>query len=117
MPCKPPAPSYHRGMSGKLWQLFFMIATIFALGCEAPPKAEGPTELYVRISNRDAFIDDTLTKLREFDFQPRIAERREGLIVAGPATSGQWFEWWRVDSQGLYQAFESSIHTMRRTVT
>src|SRR5262245_51776991 len=89
--CTAPPPPYYRGMSANCWQFFFMSSAVFLAGCHAPPQAEGPTELKVRIPDRDTFIDRALTALRERDFQPRIADRREGLIVAGPTTSAQWF--------------------------
>jgi hypothetical protein len=105
-------------MSANLWLTIFAPPAIFCLcGCESPPKTDAPTELYVRISDRGAFVDQTLTQLRKRDFQPRFVDRREGLILAGPTTSAQWFEPWRIDSRGGYQAFESSLHTIRRTVT
>ncbi|MBU0639369.1 MAG: hypothetical protein KKB50_10940 [Planctomycetes bacterium] len=72
--------------------------------------------MVLHIPDYDAFIDATLTLLRERDFAPRQVDRQRGLIVAGPATSGQWFEFWRVDSQGGYQVLEASLHTIRRTV-
>ena len=71
----------------------------------------------LRIVDRDGFLDATLTLLRERDFTPERVDRRAGLVVTRPATGQQWFEFWRQDSQGLYQLVESSIHTVRRTVT
>lgn len=104
-------------MSANAIRIFLPLPLIFAAACEAPPRPDTPTELFVRIPDREAFFDDALTRLRESDFQPRLADRRDGLIIAGPTTSAQWFEWWRGDSPGMYQTFESSIHTVRRTVT
>jgi hypothetical protein len=89
----------------------------WAPGCQAPVKPEGPTRLTLPIVDRDAFIEATLTVLRENDFTPRRVDYREGRIEAGPTTSGQWFEFWRSDSRGGYQALESSLHTIRREVT
>ncbi|MBI5866413.1 MAG: hypothetical protein HZB38_18235 [Planctomycetes bacterium] len=93
--------------------VFFLCVLISVSGCEAP-RASGPTEEVVRITNRDVFIDRMLTVLRENDFRPQQVDRIEGVAIAGPSTSGQWFEFWRPDSQGLYQAAESSMHTIRR---
>jgi hypothetical protein len=58
-----------------------------------------------------------MSVLRLYDFPPDRVDRVRGLIVSRPTTSGQWFEWWRVDSRGPYQLAESSLHTMRRIVT
>ena len=86
-------------------------------GCQAPRAAEDPTQLLVRIADRDRFFDQTLTTLREFDFQPRELDRERGIAIAGPTTGKQWFEFWRRDVQGPYQVLESSLHTIRRIVT
>lgn len=98
---------------------FLALGTLFLLlaGCEAPPQAVGPTVATVQIPDRDAFIDTTLTLLRELDLPPRRVDRERGMVVSQPSTSGQWFEFWRGDSRGAYQLFESSLHTMRRIVT
>lgn len=97
-------------------QLFSLPTLIFlAAGCQAP-QAGGPTQTVLQLANRDAFIDATLTVLRENDFRPQQVDRNEGLAIAGPSTSGQWFEFWRRDARGAYQSFESSLHTMRRLV-
>lgn len=98
-------------------QFFFAVATVFLVGCQAPQQPTGPTELCVEIPDRDLFIDRTLSVLRLRDFQPSFVDRNEALIVAGPTTSGQWFEPWRSDVIGPYQTLEASLHTIRRTVS
>jgi len=87
-----------------------------APGCQAPPKPEGPTQTLMRIPDRDSFIDDVLTLLRELDFPPDEVDRQAAWIVTRPSTSGQWFEIWRRDVHGGYQVLESSLHTVRRRV-
>lgn len=72
--------------------------------------------MMLRVTDKDAFIDDTLTMLRELDFPPDRVDREAGTISAGPSTGGQWFEIWRRDVHGGYQILESSIHTIRREV-
>ncbi|MCC6358149.1 MAG: hypothetical protein IT450_05360 [Phycisphaerales bacterium] len=97
--------------------VFFTAAMFFLTGCAAPQQPAGPTELCVEIPDRDQFIDRTLSLLRLRDFQPSFVDRTEALIVAGPTTSGQWLEPWRSDVIGPYQLLESSLHTIRRTVS
>lgn len=96
---------------------FFAAAVVFLTGCAAPQQPTGPTEMCVEIPDRDQFIDHTLSLLRRRDFQPSFVDRTEALIVAGPTTSGQWLEPWRSDVIGPYQILESSLHTIRRTVS
>lgn len=86
-------------------------------GCAAPGQPTGPTDRLLRIADRDAFIDDTLTLLRENDIEPRRVDRELGEIIAGPTTAAQWFEFWRIDAPGEFNALESNLHTIRHVVT
>jgi hypothetical protein len=86
-------------------------------GCRAPVQPTGPTEIVLHVPDYEAFFDASLSLLRLCDFPPDRVDRTRGLIVSHPTTSGQFFEWWRVDSRGPYQVAESSLHTMRRIVT
>ncbi len=87
------------------------------LGCQAPGTPNEPTETVLHIADYDAYVDAASSVLRRYDFPPQFVDRERGTIVSRPATSGQWFEPWRVDSQGGYQLVESSMHTMRRVVS
>ncbi len=86
-------------------------------GCQAPPAAGGPTDMLMRIPDHSAFMDATLSLLRRYDLPAAAVDRERGTIVTARATSGQWFEPWRIDSQGSYQVLESSLHTMARTAS
>lgn len=89
---------------------------LLLIGCQAPPAPTGPTSMVMRIPDRDAFIDASLSLLRRYELPPARVDRTRGEIVSRRTTSAQWFEFWRVDSQGAYQAFESSLHTIGRVV-
>lgn len=93
------------------------VGLLFGLGCRAPVVPEGPTAITLRVPDYETFVDAACSVLRRYDFPPEHVDPGHGVIVTAPATSGQWFEPWRVDSQGPYQLFESSLHTLRRTVT
>ncbi|MFO0839881.1 MAG: hypothetical protein U1D55_15320 [Phycisphaerae bacterium] len=86
-------------------------------GCNAPGAPIGPTIADVHLADRELFLDDALTLLRQIDVPPRRIDRPAGLVVSQPTTSAQWFEFWRCDAPGGYQLLESSLHTIRRTVT
>jgi hypothetical protein len=94
--------------------VFASIGTL--AGCMAPPQPEGPTAMRMQVADYDAFIDRTLTMLREHDYAPRRVDRVSGVIAAGPTTGKQWFEFWRRDVLGPYHELESSLHTVRRIV-
>jgi hypothetical protein len=111
--------SGHRLRQIKFFSFLSMIVFTMLVnsGCRAPLQPEGPTEIVMSVRNYDAFVDSTLSVLRRWDFPADRVNREMGIIVSEPATSGQWFEPWRIDAPGAYQKFESSIHTMRRVVT
>ena len=90
---------------------------LLTTACQAPPAASGPTDMVLRIPDREAYLDASLSILRQCDLPPERVDRERGLIVTHRTTSGQWFEPWRVDSQGPYQVLESSLHTIGRVVT
>lgn len=92
-------------------------AALAAAGCAAPGEPTGDTFAMLRIPDVDAYLDHAITFLRQSDFPPERVDRVGATIVTAPVTSGQWFEFWRIDSQGPYQVLESSLHTMRRRVT
>jgi len=73
--------------------------------------------MVLRIPDRDAFIEASLTLLRSCDLQPQRVDWVGGQIVTHRTTSAQWFEFWRIDAQGPYQTLESSLHTIGRVVT
>jgi hypothetical protein len=91
--------------------------TLALSGCQAPAAPSGPTQMTLHVPDYDAFVDASLSVLRRYEFTPDRVDRSHGLIISAPTTSGQWFEWWRVDSLGGYQTLESSLHTTRRIVT
>jgi hypothetical protein len=110
--CVPPTHAAARLLAGLV-----VAAALLSAGCHGPAAPTEPTETVLRIPDRDAFIDASLSMLRRYDLSPERVDRQRGLIVTQRTTSGQWFEPWRIDSQGPYQILESSLHTIGRTVT
>lgn len=86
-------------------------------GCRAPQAAETPPALVVSVRDYDRYVDRVLSTLRRYDLPPERVDRGRGIVVSRPTTSGQWFEFWRIDAPGTYQLVESSLHTVRRRVT
>ncbi len=111
-------PPIHRRIFDPRLIAAVSIATIFVgpFGCQAPLQPNGPTQMTLRVTDKEALIDETLTLLRELDFPPDRVDRVSGTITAGPSTGRQWFEIWRRDVLGGYQMLESSLHTIRREV-
>lgn len=86
-------------------------------GCHAPAPVTTPTSVVLDVPDYERFIDATLTLLRERDLPPERVDRDSGLIITRPTTGGQWYEFWRIDSQGGYNVLESSLHTIQRRAT
>ena len=68
----------------------------------------------LRIPDRDAFLDATLTLLWEHDLPPQRVDREDGLVVTRPTTGQQWFEFWRRDASTRKDVAESALHTIYR---
>lgn len=103
------------GLSG-----FLVVAICFlplSVGCQAPSPPVGPTVAILDIPDYDGFVDSTLTLLREMDFQPRVLDRDNGVIITDRSTGAQWFEFWRSEVRGPYQVLESNLNTTGRIVT
>ncbi len=86
-------------------------------GCAAPRADAPPTRAAVRIADRRAAIERTLTLLRQLGLSPGRVDWQAGRIESRPTTSAQWFEFWRIDPPDPWQRIESSLHTIRRIVT
>jgi hypothetical protein len=54
---------------------------------------------------------------RDFLFRLDRQDYRSGILTTRPMVSGQWFEPWRRDNRRAYDVAESSIATIRRTIT
>ncbi|MBL8880663.1 MAG: hypothetical protein JNG88_16240 [Phycisphaerales bacterium] len=94
-----------------------LVATCFGAGCQRPAIPIEPTSASTRVADYEAFVDRTLTLLRERDFTPQTVDRQRGLIVTRPTVCRQWYEIWRDDPQDAYHVIESSLHTVRSIVT
>ena len=62
-----------RTKTGALAVILAAISAPLLAGCHAPPTACGPTEMVLRLPDRDCFMDNVLTVLRRYDLPP---ERR-----------------------------------------
>lgn len=93
------------------------VLVFLAVGCQRPAIPIDPTSGTIRVADYEAFVDRTLTLLRERDFSPQIVDRQRGLIVTRPTVCRQWYEIWRDDPQDAYHVLESSLHTVASIVT
>ena len=54
--------------------------------------------------------------LGEMHFSISKLDRQRGYIRTLPLAGGQWFEFWRSDNAGGFNAAEANLHSIRRTV-
>ncbi len=103
---------------GRLAPVLLVGVVALALtGCSAPQAPLEPTVVVVDLPDYQQFVDQTLSRLRKYELTPERVDRSRGLIETQRITGKQWFEFWRRDAQGSYQAFESSLHTIGRVIT
>ncbi len=56
--------------------------------------------------------EDVLARMH---FTVAKADTEQGVIITKPLPGGEFFEFWREDSVGAFNATEASMHTLRRT--
>lgn len=93
------------------------LALFSAPGCQQPYQPDSPTFATSPGADFDALWDAALRVLRRRGFEPDRQDRAEGVIVTAPATTRQWFEFWRRDAVDAYSVLEASLHTIQRRVT
>jgi hypothetical protein len=86
-------------------------------GCQQPTQPMVPTGVDLSPADFEALWQTSLEVLQRYNFRPDRQDRRAGVITSHPATSGQWFEFWRPEVVGPFNSAEASIHTVRRQVT
>lgn len=95
-----------------------LLSSVFGpVGCMRPAAPVGPTEQVVEVDDYEAFFTETVSLLRGYEWRMQRVDRPAGLIETRPATSKHFPEFWRIDSPAGYNHLESSLHTIRRTVT
>ncbi len=93
------------------------LALFSSPGCQQPYQPDSPTFATSPGADFDALWDAALRVLRRRGFEPDRQDRAEGVIVTAPATTRQWFEFWRRDAVDAYSVLEASLHTIQRRVT
>lgn len=96
---------------------------VLVAGCASTP-APNATEVAATQPSNVSVSSGDFEKLwraadlaaRDLLFVPARQDRRAGLYVTEPMTSGQWFEPWRRDAITPAQRTQSSLATIRRTI-
>jgi hypothetical protein len=71
----------------------------------------------VKSQNFDSLWNASIQSLRDLHFEIDRQDRRSGIITTKPMTGSQFFEPWRTELRSVDAVTESSLATIRRTVT
>lgn len=79
--------------------------------------ATRPSDVEVHAATFDALWDAGDAVARSLLFKPELEDRRAGLYQTEPMLSAQWFEPWRRDVRTVGGVVQSSLATIRRTLS
>jgi len=88
--------------------------------CQQPVQPDGPTRSVVQAADDEQFHalwEACQAVLRRHRFKIDRKDLRAGLITTFPQTSQSFLEFWRHDVDTPYDLAESSMRTVRRSVT
>ncbi len=97
-----------------------VIGIVAFVGCHRPAAPQSPTQGAVLVANDDDFRElweACQAVLRRHHFEIDRKDLRAGLITTFPQTSQHFLEFWRHDVDTPYDLAESSMRTVRRSVT
>lgn len=104
-------------MTKKYLSLIMMaLVILFLIGCAAKHQPQLDA-VRANATSFDQVWEACLDSLGDHSFQVDRRDRRFGLIVSQPEIGKQFFEFWRKDAVSSNDVLNSSLHTIRRTVT
>lgn len=96
------------------------VALTLAGACQRPIQPEGPTRSMVQAAGDEEFHalwEACQAVLRRHRFKIDRKDMRTGVITTFPQTSQSFLEFWRHDVDTPYDLAESTMRTVRRSVT
>lgn len=106
-----------------VFRLFMIVAPVAAclVGCAAPQRTGDLVQQQFEVTgdqdDQDRIWEQSTDVLRRQGFKIDRYDRRAGVVTTFPQTSGQFFEFWRKDTDTPYDWLEASLRTVRRSVT
>ncbi len=97
-----------------------VIGIVSFVGCHRPAAPQGPTQATLLAASDDDFRglwEACQGVLRRHRFEIDRKDLRAGLITTFPQTSQHFLEFWRHDVDTPFDLAESSVSTVRRSVT
>jgi hypothetical protein len=97
------------GLSGVL-SLFAIVLA----GCGGQRKVEVVDKICPAGVTREAVFEASEAVLRDLNFSIDKDDPNAGVIITRPLAGGQFFEFWRKDNVGAFEAAESNLQSIRR---
>jgi hypothetical protein len=95
---------------------FLTVIVALLAGCVAQPPPQAPAELCLAATDVTTVLQQAEQVLAEMHFEIDKSDAAAGYLRTRPLRGGQFFEFWRKDNVGFFNASESNLQTLRRTV-
>ncbi len=92
------------------------ITALLLSGCASQQQFEAIEQICVPNLERPTVMQAAEDVLGEMRFTIAKLDGRSGYIRTRPLAGAQWFEFWRSDNVGTFNAAEANLHSIRRTV-
>ena len=102
----------HKGLAFGLGVVVF---GLLLSGCAPQQQFEAIEQICVPNLERPTAMQAAEEVLGEMHFTIAKLDGRSGYIRTRPLTAAQWFEFWRSDNVGAFNAAEANLHSIRRT--
>jgi len=102
----------HKGLAFGLGVFIF---GLLLSGCAPQQQFKAIEQICVPNLERPTAMQAAEEVLGEMHFTIAKLDGRSGYIRTRPLTAAQWFEFWRSDNVGAFNAAEANLHSIRRT--
>ncbi|MHC4574099.1 MAG: hypothetical protein ACYS76_08200 [Planctomycetota bacterium] len=92
------------------------VVSSFLIGCADTEKYKTADRICVGNRTKAEAMRTAEDILGQMHFTIDKADAEQGLIRTKPLSGAKFFEFWRKDSVGAFNATEANLHTIRRTV-
>jgi len=106
-----------QNVKATIWRWLFVVGAMCLVGCREQERSQAKVEpLCVRNVDVAVAMDAAEEVLARLHFDIEKFDIEQGIIRTRPLVGAQFFELWRHDNVGGYNAAEANLHTIRRTV-
>ena len=99
----------------KLLLIAAAVALALSAGCAETKQFKAVEQICVTNAEKTAAMQTGQDVLRQMNFVIDKTDAAEGVIRSKPLQGANFFELWRSDNVGAFNAAEANLHTIRRT--